>query len=59
VLTKFEAQKTPDELVTKYSALVTKLDEKIADMDQTTELYSFLKSLCEDLNDRIGELQAQ
>lgn len=59
VLTKFEGKKTPDQLVTTYTNLITKLDEKIATIDETTELFTFLTSLSEDLSDRVNELKAQ
>lgn len=58
VLTKFEAQKTTAQLIEKYTAIVTKLDEKLATIDDSTDLYTFLKSLSDDLKDRIAELEA-
>ncbi len=58
VLQKFEAKKTPETLVTRYTALMTKLDEKIATIDPETDLYTLLKSLSDDLSDRINELQS-
>lgn len=58
VLSKFEANKTPEELVTKYTSIIEKLDEKIATIEEWTDLYDFLKSLSDDLKDKVAELQA-
>lgn len=59
VLTRFENNKTVEELVAKYTAIVAKLDEKLASMEEDTDLYTFLKSLSDDLQDRVAELQAK
>lgn len=58
VLSKFEANKTTEDLVTKYTSIISKLDEKIATIEEGTDLYDFLKSLSDDLKDRVAELQA-
>lgn len=59
VLVKFEGNKTSEQLVTTYTNIITKLNEKIATIDETTELYTFLAVFVEDLSDRVNELQAQ
>lgn len=58
ILVKFEAKKTPEQLATAYTNLIEKLNGKIVDLDTSTELYDFLKSLSEDLSDRVNELKS-
>jgi hypothetical protein len=59
LLSRFETNKSVADLVMKYSVIIDKLDDKLASIDETSDLYAFLKSLSDDLKDRIAELEAE
>lgn len=60
VLVKFEAKKTPEELVTKYTNLISKIEDKLTGLDDTdtSGIFEFLGSLVQDLKERVAEIEA-